>query len=99
MNTYAKNSTLFPTPRHELGAIVDHLQYTTAYHPSKLGHLFNQLGHNVMNWLTTGSLPRVSRTMQNGTEVWKVYDPISNCTRYFDQETALRVWMEERYYQ
>ncbi|MEM9118660.1 MAG: hypothetical protein AAGD09_12365 [Cyanobacteria bacterium P01_F01_bin.56] len=99
MNTYTKNSALFHPSRHGLSAIVNRWQHTTAYHPGQLGQLLNRIGQGVMNWLTTGSLPRVSKTIQGDTEVWKVYDPVSNSTRYFEQELALRVWMEERYYQ
>lgn len=98
MNTYTENSALLQRPPHGLDTIVNRLQYTTAYHPGQVGQLLNQLGQTVMNWLTAGSLPRVSKVMQGETAVWKVYDPVSNCTRYFEQETALRVWMEERYY-
>lgn len=97
MNSYTEQSALLEH-RQRLDRLVNP-SYTTAYHPSQLGKLLQRLGQSFTNWLTTGSMPRVSRELQGDTEVWKVYDPFSNATRYFDQENDLRVWMEARYYQ
>jgi hypothetical protein len=98
MNSYTGRSAALE-PRHsQLDVLVSRTAYTTAYHPRHLGTLLARIGKHVMHWLTTGSLPRITKTMQGDTEVWKVYDPITNRTHYFDDEADLRVWMEERYY-
>jgi len=97
MNTYTEKSALLEH-RRRLDRLVNP-SYTTAYHPSQLGKLLRRCSQSFMDWLTTGSLPRVSKVMQGDIEVWKVYDPITNGTRYFDHENDLRIWMEQRYYQ
>lgn len=99
MNSYTEKSALLERHHRRLAALINHPTYTTAYHPSHLGRLLNLAAHNLSEWLTNGSMPRVSKAHQSGKEVWKVYDPMANRTRYFEQEEALRVWMEERYYQ
>lgn len=98
MNSYTEQSTLLERRHHRFAAFVNPA-YTTAYHPSQLGKLLGRLSHRLMQWLTTGSMPRVTKEMQGDTEVWKVYDPISHVTRHFVEENDLRIWMEARYYQ
>ena len=99
MHSYTDNSNLFDARSHGLGTLIGRPRYTTAYHPSQLGRLLSRASRSMIHWLTTGSMPRVSKEMQGDTEVWKVHDPVSHCTRYFDHEDELRVWMEGRYYQ
>ncbi len=98
MHTYTERAKLF-RPAHGFDTFIGRSQYQTAYHPSQLGRLLSRASQSLVNWLTTGSMPRVSKQMQGDTLVWKVYDPVSHCTRYFEHEDALRVWMEARYYQ
>ena len=95
MNSYTNNST----PHGNFGTLVGRSEYVTAYHPRQFKRLLRRATDAFAHWLTTGSMPRISKAMQGDTEVWKVYDPVSNQTLYFDQENSLRVWMEERYYQ
>jgi len=99
MHSYTEKSALLERRRHHLESLVNQTDYITAYHPSQLGRLLNLLEERFMNWLTTGSMPRVSKALQGDAEVWKVYDPIANRTRYFAEENDLRIWMEARYYQ
>lgn len=99
MNSFTDRSTLLEHRRSRLEALVGRSNYITAYHPSQLSRLFSHMFSGIVDWLTKGSMPHISKTMQGDTEVWKVYDPVSNRTLYFEQENALRVWMEERYYQ
>ncbi|MEM1290049.1 MAG: hypothetical protein AAGH67_01045 [Cyanobacteria bacterium P01_H01_bin.162] len=97
MNTYTQPSNLLDQRHTSFASLIHPANYTTAYHPNSLGHLFHHLAEQTVNWLTAGAMPRISRTTKNGAEVWRVYDPTSNQTLYFAQENALRVWMEERY--
>lgn len=99
MNSYTDRSVGLEHHRSRLEALIGRTDYTTAYHPKQLGVLLSRVADGVMHWLTTGSMPKISKEMQGETEVWRVYDPVSNRTRYFDNEDGLRVWMEERYYQ
>jgi hypothetical protein len=98
MNSYTDHSTALEQRHHPLNTLVARNAYITAYHPRHLGTLLAKVGQGLMHWLTTGSLPRIAKTQQGDIEIWKVYDPMSNQTRYFDDEDTLRVWMEERYY-
>ena len=97
MNTYTQPSNLLDQRHTSFASLIHPANYTTAYHPNSLGHLFRHLAEQTVNWLTAGAMPRISRTTKNGGEVWRVYDPTSNQTLYFAQENSLRVWMEERY--
>ncbi|WP_204138190.1 hypothetical protein [Halomicronema sp. CCY15110] len=99
MHSYTDNSTQFHSRSHGLGALIGRPRYETAYHPRQLGRLLSRTSQGLVHWLTTGSMPRVSKEMKGDTEFWRVYDPVSHSTRYFDHEDALRVWMEARYYQ
>ena len=99
MNTYTDRSMRLDHHRHHLETLIGNSDYVTAYHPKQLGTRFNQVIDGVMNWLTAGSMPRISKRIHGEAEVWKVYDPATHRTLYFDQEGALRIWLEERYYQ
>lgn len=97
MHSYTDHSTVFG--RRRLGSLITDPKYVTAYHPKQFKTLLERTMKAFSHWLTTGNMPRISRDMQGDREVWKVYDPISLQTRYFDEENALRAWMEQRYYQ
>lgn len=99
MNSYSKpsNTTLLDLQRQRLEELLDY-SGSTAYRPGRLRELLTQLGQCVVGWLTTGSMPKVSKHERGGLEFWRVYDPISKTVLRFDQEDALRVWMEQRYY-
>jgi hypothetical protein len=85
--------------RHRGSLLRGQSEYITAYHPKQLGPLLKQMMTGIVNWLTTGSMPRISKAVLGETEVWKVVDPMTNRTLYFEEENALRAWMEQRYYQ
>ena len=99
MNSYSKpsNTTLLDLQRQRLEEL---LKYSTdtVYSPSRLRELLTQLGQSIVNWLTTGSMPRVSKHKRGSVEFWRVYDPFSKTVLRFDHEDSLRVWMEQRYY-
>jgi hypothetical protein len=99
MNSYTHHTTPLHHQRGGLETLVRQPDYTTAYHPARLGNLLAAVGQRLTNWLTTGSMPHISKKVRGTTEVWRVYDPVADRTLYFDQEEPLRAWMETRYYQ
>lgn len=99
MNSYTECQTTLERNRDQLEALLGKSGYTTSYFPDRLVSFLGRLGKGAMNWLTTGTMPRVSKTMQGDLETWKVFDPVADQTLYFDDEDALRVWMDTRYYQ
>lgn len=100
MNSYTKSShpTLLDLQRQRFEVLLHH-PTNSAYRPGRLTALFKQMGQSLVQWMTTGAMPQISKSIQGDTEVWKVYDPVVNRTLYFDHEDALRVWMDKRYYQ
>lgn len=62
-----------------------------------LGKALTQLGQGMVNWLTTGSQPRITKTQAGDTEIWKVHDPISQQLLCFDHEDQVRTWLESRH--
>jgi hypothetical protein len=99
MNSVTDHAPSFDHYPRGFTALKGQSEYVTAYHPRQLMPLLKRVMNGIAHWLTTGSMPHISKTVQGDTEVWKVYDPVSSRTLYFDQENALRIWMEERYYQ
>lgn len=99
MNSYTEYQATLEQNRDQLEVLLRKSDDTTSYFPNRLVGFLSRVGQTVMNWLTAGTMPRVSRTMQGELEVWKVFDPISERTLYFDDENALRVWMDTRYYE
>ncbi|MGF1460872.1 MAG: hypothetical protein ACFBSG_17820 [Leptolyngbyaceae cyanobacterium] len=99
MHSYTEKSARLEQHRRQLEALVNPPIETTAYHPNRLGQLINRMGKSLVNWLTASPAPQVSKQIQGDVEVWRVYDPISNRTAFFDDEASLRVWMENRYNQ
>lgn len=99
MNSYTEKSNVFASNQYASDTLIPPTGYRTTYHPSRLGGIFARLGNHIMHWLTTGSMPRISKQMVGESEIWKMYDPVSRQTAYFDDENALRIWMENRYYQ
>ncbi len=56
--------------------------------------------HSLLNFLTgSQTLNIVKRSRPDGTVQWIVYDPNTEHPRFFDSEQAVRVWLEQRYYQ
>lgn len=45
------------------------------------------------------SEPRISKRMTARGPQWRVYDPWCDRTHCFNQESEVRVWLEQRYYQ
>ena len=101
MDSYTKtpNKTLLDLQRERLEALLLNHPTNTAYRPGRLGQLLSQLGQRLVHWLADGSTPKISKRTNGDTEVWKVYDPVADRTLYFDQEDAVRIWIDERHYQ
>ncbi len=99
MQSYTNHPISLEHHRQRLESLVQESSYVTAYHPKQVTSLFTRAMQGLTQWLTTGNMPRISKAMQGDREVWKVYDPISAQTQYFEEENALRAWMEQRYYQ
>ena len=99
MNIYTHHSTVVDRQRQDLEVLIGRTEhdYTTAYHPRHLIKLLAQFGKGVVNWLTAGSLPRVSKEFRGNREIWTVYDPMLERTLRFDDESGLRAWIEDRY--
>ena len=56
--------------------------------------------HSLLNFLTgSQSLNIVQRSHADGTVQWIVHDSDAKHPRVFDSEQAVRVWLEQRYYQ
>ena len=51
-----------------------------------------------VRFLTPNNEPRISTVSQNGTLVWKVYDPHTQERLMFNAESEVRAWLETRYY-
>ncbi|MGD1860696.1 MAG: hypothetical protein ACFB0E_12090 [Leptolyngbyaceae cyanobacterium] len=100
MNSYTHKNLAIEQQRSRLEGIINRSNsYKTAYHPSQLKQLVSHWGQSLIRWLTAGAMPRITKTMQGNVTVWRVYDPTSHQTHYFDQENDLRIWLEKRYYQ
>ncbi|MEM9003049.1 MAG: hypothetical protein AAGE59_05905 [Cyanobacteria bacterium P01_F01_bin.86] len=99
MNSYSKpsNATLLDLQRQHLEELLNH-STNTAYSWGRLRQLLAQLGAGMANWLTNGSMPKVSIHKRGGVEFWRVYDPMAKTALQFDNEDALRIWLEQRYY-
>ncbi|NER79578.1 MAG: hypothetical protein F6K42_08335 [Leptolyngbya sp. SIO1D8] len=95
--TNSSKTNLLDLQREHLELLLDQ-STNTAYRPGRLSGVLKQLGQNLVHWLTTGSMPQISKQVQGDTEVWKVHDPVVNRTLYFDHEDALRSWLDKRYY-
>lgn len=70
----------------------------TAHRPTNVNRAMKHASHSLVHWLTNGSMPQVTKEYQGEIELWKVYDPLTKKTLYFDHESALRTWMDQRYY-
>ena len=56
--------------------------------------------YNLLNFLTgEQTLNIVQRSHADGTVQWIVHDLDAEYPRVFDSEQAVRVWLDERYYQ
>lgn len=99
MNSYTRSSstTLLDLQRRRFDLLLNH-PTNTVYHPNRLGQLLQQLSQTLAHWLTSGSMPKISKQIQGDAEVWRVYDPVINRTSYFLHEEDLRTWLEQRYY-
>jgi len=64
MHSFTDHSTLLEHRRSRLEALVGRSDYITAYHPSQLSRLFSHLFSGMVDWLTQGSMPHISKTMQ-----------------------------------
>ena len=100
MNSYTRqsNATLLDLQRQRFEVLLEH-STSTAYHPGRLSTFLKQLGQTLVTWLTEGSTLKITKRVQGGADVWQVYDPVANRTLHFDHEDALRIWIEQRYYQ
>lgn len=62
--------------------------------------LLQQLLEHLLNSLVPSLQPQVrAYRTRHGQPAWSVYDPLSRTTRRFDNETAVREWLEQRYNQ
>lgn len=58
-----------------------------------------QASRFLVNQLVRRNEPKIHQTInRQGTASWKVYDPITEQTSYFDSEQNVRQWIENRYY-
>ncbi len=56
--------------------------------------------HSLLDFFTgSQTLNIVQRSHADGTVQWIVHDPDAKHPRIFDSEQAVRVWLEQRYYQ
>ncbi|MEM0979438.1 MAG: hypothetical protein AAGH78_04100 [Cyanobacteria bacterium P01_H01_bin.58] len=94
----SSNATLLELQRQRLEMLLDH-SAGSAYRPNRMGKFFVKLGQGLVHWLTSGDTPKISKFVRGDIEVWQVYDPAISQTLYFDNETELRTWMDQRYYQ
>lgn len=60
---------------------------------------FNQLGSALVRFLAPQDALHVQTRELNGQTIWVVRDRITNERLQFTSEQALRIWLEERYYQ
>ncbi|MEO0771008.1 MAG: hypothetical protein AAFY72_16570 [Cyanobacteria bacterium J06649_4] len=59
-----------------------------------------RVGTAIVDFLT--NQPQLSvrvKTLPNGQQQWIAYDPEQDIRRTFDSQQAVRVWLEQRYYQ
>lgn len=66
---------------------------------TRLADLVKQAGQAVVAMLTPGNAPRISTCTRQGQTLWKVYDPSGDRTLFFETETELRAWIDQRYYE
>ncbi|MDA0673820.1 MAG: hypothetical protein O3C67_08985 [Cyanobacteria bacterium] len=60
--------------------------------------ILQQWGQQMVAWLTQGDQPRIHRQQRGDVQVWRVYDPVDNQTRYFTEEAEVRTWLEQRFH-
>ncbi|MEM1279677.1 MAG: hypothetical protein AAF827_22200 [Cyanobacteria bacterium P01_D01_bin.6] len=57
-------------------------------------------GQALLNYFVGSQDPRITtRRNDEGHLYYEVYDPVDRARHYFDSESAVRAWLEERYYQ
>ena len=82
---------------------VDFFKGSESFKPAKSApkSRFNALLEWVQSLLTTNTTePRVQQRRDRiGQQYWHTFDPITGQTNYFETETEVRQWLENRYYQ
>jgi hypothetical protein len=71
----------------------------TAKLQQTLQQRLQEWGNAALNAWATRPEPRISKTMTADGPQWLVYDPWGDRTHRFSQESEVRVWLEQRYYQ
>lgn len=72
--------------------------HLATYQAPSLGQWLRQLGQVLVNGLTRGDAPRITRIVRGDRELWQVYDPMDNLHHVFEQEDEVRAWLDQRYY-
>jgi hypothetical protein len=99
MNSYTHASqVLLDQQRRQLETLIQH-PHSTVYEPSRIGQIAHRLGQMLMAWFTCGSEPRIRKLTQGGTDIWQVYDPTVEQTRYFNDENEVSIWLDQRFYE
>ncbi|MEM1292219.1 MAG: hypothetical protein AAGH67_12155 [Cyanobacteria bacterium P01_H01_bin.162] len=63
---------------------------------------WSQLGHAIVNYLVGAQAqdPTIwTKRDRKGHLYYEAYDPVTQTRHHFDSERAVRVWLDERYYQ
>ncbi|MFE4106894.1 hypothetical protein [Almyronema epifaneia] len=67
---------------------------------AQMAPLARTLATQLLNWLAANDQPQINeRYCSKQGRYWEVYDPITQSRQTFDSEQALRVWLEQRYYE
>ncbi|MCU0564975.1 MAG: hypothetical protein MUF49_00055 [Oculatellaceae cyanobacterium Prado106] len=67
--------------------------------PNRFWQRFHDGLQSLFSTLVTNSEPKIRlKQNRNGERYWQVYDPSTNYSTTFDSETAVRIWLEQRYY-
>ena len=100
MNSYGRcpNQTKLDIERNKLERLFDQSR-ALRYRRAKLLLGLKQIGSFLLKALTQTDEPRIWVSSRSREKRWCAYDPFTNRSVSFDSEEALRVWLEQRYYQ
>lgn len=68
--------------------------------PSGLGYQLNQIWRSLSRYLSRSNEPQVWQVRSHSNEIrWRVFDPMSERTLFYNTEEEVRIWLEQSRYQ
>ena len=95
--TNNRSQQLVASPGKGIETLIQSNKLTFYTHHSAT--FIKRLGCGLVNFLTGGSGLIITQYHQGNIQTWQVYDSLTDKTLYFEQEEALRIWIEQHYNQ